>query len=93
MAIFQQQRAVLVFRGDTEPLVLIRHQAGPVRGKSCIGVVGIFVVFGDIGRLRVLKAAPSMTLWSPLKTVEAISVCTREALLVVESGASYESLL
>ena len=55
-------------------MVLIRHQAGPVRGKSCIGVVGVFVVFGDVGQLRVLKAGPFMTLWSPLKRVEAISV-------------------
>ena len=49
MAIFQQRRAVLVFRGGTEPMVRIRHQATPVRGKSCIRVVGIFGVFGNIG--------------------------------------------
>ena len=30
-----------------------------------------------------------MTLWSLLERVDAISVCIRKVLLVVESGASY----
>ena len=67
MAIFQQRRAVLVFRGDTEPMVRIRHQAAPVHGKSCIRVMGIFGVFGNIGQLRILRSSAVHDFVEPIR--------------------------
>ena len=57
MAIFQQRRAVLVFGKDAKPMVRVRHQAAPVRGKPCIGVVGFLGVFGKIEQLRGLRGS------------------------------------
>lgn len=49
MTILQQRRAVLVFRGDSEPMVRVGHFAAPIGSKLYIGVMGVFSVLGDIG--------------------------------------------
>ena len=67
MAIFEQRLAVLVFGGDTEPMVRVRHQAAPVGGKPCIGVVGILGVFENIGQLRVLESSAVHDLVEPIR--------------------------
>ena len=49
MTILQPCRTILIFGGDSEPMVRVRHLATPIGSQARIGVMGVFGVLGQIG--------------------------------------------